>query len=156
MAEQQQHDDSKDFRLERYKYLLSQQNLLNGNIFRYLALFQVLGTAIVGSIIGTLVGFERLNITPELAIAGIRGFLILFGILGAFVVISILAGVLSWFDSRTEESALLDGEVGPGYREKPTYRNFWRWIETYLILFAVLAVAGVTLFVELRMIPLLS
>jgi hypothetical protein len=156
MPEEQQNKQGTEFRLERYKFILGQQKFLNENIFRYLALFQVLATAIVGSIIGILISFEKLSITPELAKVGIRGLLIILGILGLFVVISMLSGIFSWFDYRKEEVSLLNDEAGPDYRQNPSFRNFWRWNEVYLILFTIATVAAVALYVESRIIPILT
>src|SRR2546429_8410857 len=84
--------------------------------------------------------FRRRWFCPSLAavaMAGINGLLILFVLLALFVVISIIAGIVSWFNYRNEEVDLLD-EVQVGFRKRPNLRNFWRWNETYMIGFIII------------------
>ena len=67
-----------------------------------------------------------------------------------------MASIISWFDYRNEEVDLLDEAVAPGFRTRPALRNLWRWYETYLSLFIVIAVAFFYIYAELQIIPLIQ
>lgn len=145
-----------DFALERYKYILKEIQALNGNLYRYLTLFQVLASAIIGGGITLFVGWRELNIDASAARAGIYGLLGLLVLVAAFIVLSLIIGILSWLDYRREEVELLDREVGKGRREKPRLRNFWRWYETYVVLFVILTVAAIYFYTENQIIPMIK
>ena len=51
----------------------------------------------------------------------------------------IVIGVLTWLDYRTEECALTDDAVEPGFRSPPNRRNWVRWHETYIVGFVGLS-----------------
>ena len=55
--------------------------------------------------------------------------------IAAFAVLLIIVGVLNWLDYRREECELTDAAVRPGFRKPPQPRNFFRWYETYIVLF---------------------
>lgn len=147
-------DNASEFKLERYKYILQQMQALNENTHRYLTLFQTLATAIVGGGVGLFLTWSNLGIAPELARAGIRGLLGLLVLLMIYVVLSVLAGIFSWMDYRNEEVDLLDQIIGPGFRKRPSLRSLWRWYETYILLFMVVAVLAIYVYVERQIIPL--
>jgi heme/copper-type cytochrome/quinol oxidase subunit 2 len=149
-------DKSSEFKLERYKYILQQLHSLNENIHKYLTIFQVLITAIVGGIVTVFVNWKNLNINVETAAVGIRGLLGLLIISSLFVIVSILAGLFSWFDYRNEEVRLLNESVRPSFRHKPKLRNFWRWYETYMILFILIATVFIYRYVENQIIPIMK
>jgi len=71
------------------------------------------------------------------------------------VIISIIGGVFSWLDYRKEEVELLNDIVKPGFRKMPTLRNFWRWYETYVILFIIASVFTIAIYIESQIIPLI-
>jgi hypothetical protein len=151
-------DDNRDidFKLERYKYILQEIHSLNENLHKYLTLFQTLATVIIGGGISLFVGWQNLNISADVARAGIRSLLSLLVILTLYVVISILAGVFSWLDYRKEEVELLNRTVEAGFRQPPNIKNFWRWHETYLILFSIAIVISIYIYVESQIIPLIN
>jgi hypothetical protein len=128
---------SNDFKLERYKYILKQIHSLNENIHKYLALFQGLLTAIIGGGIAIFVSWKKLEIDAITAKSAINALIMLFLVLSLFIFISIFSGILSWFDYRKEEVKLLNEVVGPGFRNPPTIKHFWRWYETYILLFII-------------------
>lgn len=139
-----QHNDSvSEFRLEHYKYILQEIHSLNNNLNKYLALFQTLATVIIGGGISIFASWRSLKIGANTARAGIQGLLGLLILLTLFITVSIVANVLSWFDYRKEEVELLDQVVKPNYRRPPTLRNFWRWSETYVLLFIIVVVVAV-------------
>ncbi|HEX8220895.1 MAG TPA: hypothetical protein VF914_17025 [Chloroflexia bacterium] len=145
-----------DYALERYKYILKEIQALNGNLYRYLTLFQVLASAIIGGGITLFVGWRELNIDASAARAGIYGLLSLLVLVAAFIVLSLIIGILSWLDYRREEVELLEREVGKGRREKPRLRNFWRWHETYVVLFVILTVAAIYSYTENQIVPMIK
>jgi hypothetical protein len=145
-----------DYKLERYKYILQQLNVLNENVHKYLSLYQTLVTAIGGGCIAIFVSWKNLQIDAATAKVGIRGLLGMFMLLTIYILFSIIAGIVSWIDYRREEVELLDQEVEKGYRKPPKEANFWRWSETYLLLFLLITMIIVCLFVEYRLLPLLK
>jgi hypothetical protein len=147
---------SSEFKLERYKYILQEIRSLNENVHRYLALYQTLATAIVAGGIGIFVSWKSLKIDVEIARAAIQGSLVLFILLTFFVIFSTIANIISWFDYRKEEVKLLDKIVKPNFREPPSLRNFWRWSETYILLFMIAIVIVLFFFVEYLIIPLIK
>jgi hypothetical protein len=125
----------KEFKLERYKYILTEIHFLNDNIHKYLTLFQTLATAVVGAGAAVFVSWKKLAIDAETARMTIQALLALLLALAGFVIFLVLAGIFSWLDYRREEVALLDEVIRPGFRSNPSPRNFWRWYETYIVLF---------------------
>jgi hypothetical protein len=146
-------DPSKDFKLERYKYILQQINALNENLHKYLTLFQTLTTAILSAMVAVLVGWPKLGIGANVARLGIRSLIGILLVLGFFVIASILSGVFSWLDYRREEAKLYNEVVGAGSRSTPELGNFWRWYETHAVVFVLLSVFGVVYFVENWILP---
>jgi hypothetical protein len=145
-----------DFELEHYKYILQQIHTLNDNIHKYLALFQTLATAIIGGGIWLFVSWRNLNIHADVVRASIQGLIGLLIILTLFVIISIGGGIFSWLDYRREEVELLNDVVRPGFRKMPTLRNFWRWYETYVIVFIITFVLVISIYVESQILPLIK
>lgn len=156
MSNEQDIDRSKDFKLERYKFILQQIHTLNENLYRYLTLFQALATAIVGGGVAVLVSWQNLKVSVEVARTGIRGLLGLLVILTLFLIINVIIGILSWFDYRQDEVKLLDEVIGNQYRKAPKLRNFWRWYETYFVIFLILVIIAIYIFVENQVIPLIK
>lgn len=150
---EQDEDKGSDFKLERYKFILQEVHTLNDNLHKYLALFQTLTTAIFGAGVALFVSWRQLNITVEVAITAMRGLLALLIILTLFVVSSLIAGILSWFDYRWEEVELLNETVKQGFRKPPSLKNFWRWYETYLIVFILIVVVAIAIYVETQVVP---
>lgn len=146
-------NNGSEFKLERYKYILQQLNALNENIHKYLTLFQALLTAVVGGIVTVFVSWKNLKIEVESARLGIQGLLGLQVLLSLFVVVSIVSGMFSWFDYRNEEVKLLEAAVKSGFRRKPSLRNFWRWYETYMIIFILGATIFIYCFVANNLLP---
>lgn len=142
-----------EFQLERYKYILEEIRSLNENVHKYLTLFQTLAVTIIGSGIGIFVIWRSLGIDANTARIAIQGALGLLFLLDLFTTTSIIASLFSWFDYRQEEVDLLEKAVHPGFRKPPTFRNFWRWPEIYVLLFINVAVIVVYFYVEYQVIP---
>lgn len=145
-----------DFKLERYKYILQQLHSLNENTHKYLTLFQSLTTAVIGGAALIFVSWKQLQIDAGTARVGVIAMLWLLVILAVFVVFSILSNVLSWYDYRKEEVKILDEEVESGFREPPRWKNFYRWNETYLMIFIIFVIVAIFAFVYSRVLPLIQ
>jgi hypothetical protein len=149
-------DPAKDFKLERYKYILTQINALNENLHKYLTLFQTLATAILSAVVAVVVGWPKLGISASVARLGIRSLLGILVILALFVIFSVLSGMFSWMDYRREEVELLDKEVHVGFRSAPKSGNLWRWYETHALIFILLFVIVVWIVAEWRIMPVIQ
>jgi hypothetical protein len=147
---------SVDFKLEQYKYILQQRQTLNDNVHKYLALFQTLITGIAGAGVAIFVGWKELKIDAAVAVVSIKGLLWLLIILASFVVMSILSTIFSWFDNRKEEVTILNKEIAEGHESPPHWKNFWRWHETYFLVFIIVVVVTIYYFIEFRVLPLVK
>src|SRR6202035_3550282 len=144
---------STDFKLERYKYILKEIHFVNENVHKYLSLFQTLATAVVAGGAAVFIAWRKSGIDARTTIITMHGLFGLFTMLAVFLILSVLAGVFSWLDYRREEVQLLSETVRPGFRVAPNPWHFWRWYETYVVLFMLIIVAGAYLFVERVIIP---
>ena len=68
----------------------------------------------------------------------------------------IVVGVRTWLDYREEECELTTEAVRPGYRKPPELGNFWRWYETYIVLFIGASVAIMWLGAGFVLLPAMS
>lgn len=148
--------DNNDFKLERYKYILQQIHSLNENTYKYLTFFQKLAALILSGILALFLNWKEFGIDPETTQMGVYGLLFLLVLFGAFVILYMLIGVVSWFDYRTEEVEFLDEVIESGYRSKPTAKNWWRWRETWLMASILVFVAIVTFAILKFAIPLIK
>ena len=62
---QQISEDTMQFKVERYKYILQEMRSLNENVHKYLALYQTLATFVVGGGVGVFVGWKSLHLSSE-------------------------------------------------------------------------------------------
>ncbi|MEE1754581.1 hypothetical protein [Streptomyces sp. SP18CS02] len=129
----------REFSLERYRYILQQIHTLNENVYRFLALYQALATAVVGAALALFVGYESWGLEPATARAGMVALMWLNTVIAGFSVMLIIIGVIAWLDYRREECELTDEIVRPGFRKRPQVRNLFRWYETYIVAFIVTA-----------------
>jgi len=133
----QQSAELSEFVVERYKYILQQIHTINENVYRFLAIFQTIATALVTAALALFVGYSKWGIKAGTARDGITGLLILITVMAAFTVLMIVVGTASWFDYRREECELVAKYFEPDFRGKPRLRNFYRWYETYIVLFII-------------------
>jgi uncharacterized membrane protein len=129
------------FALERYKYILRQIHAVNENVYRFLAIYQTLVVTLTSGGLALFLGYRKWGIQASVARTGMLGLMWLITVIAAFVVLLIIVGLLSWLDYRREECRLTDTEVRPGFREPPHLTNFFRWYETYIILFIFVSIA---------------
>lgn len=142
-----------DLTVERYKYILQQIHTSNENIYRFLAIYQGLTTALVGAALALFVGYRGWHIAASVARAGVIGLLVLTTVVATFTVILILVGILAWLDYRNEECDLTDREVEPGFRARPRTGNFFRWYETYVMAFIIVSILVMWLLASLLILP---
>lgn len=149
-------DPAKEFKLERYKFILGQINFLNESLHKYLTLFQTLATAILAAGVAVFVSWRKLEITADIAQLAIRSLMVLLGLLAFYVVASIFAGIFSWWDYRKDEVKLLATLGTPAFRKPPEFKwNVLRWYETQAILFIVAVTTAAIILVERKIIPLI-
>lgn len=136
-----------DFKMERLRFVLQQIDRLNERLDKRIALYQTLMVAIVSGIASIYVGRAALGIDDAVARTGIYALLVLAYFVTAFVIVLTVVGVLSWRNYRNDEVAIFDDVVRPGYRGTVRMTNFWRWHETYLVLFLACVPVGLNYFV---------
>lgn len=123
------------FSLERYKYILQQINTVNENVYKFLAMYQALASATVGAALILFVGYRRWVLSPTTARTGVLSLVSLETVIASFAALLILIGVLAWLDYRAEECELTNKIVHEGFRKPPRVNNFYRWYETYILIF---------------------
>lgn len=131
---------AKELSYERYRFILQQINAINENVYRFLAIYQTLITALAGAEIALFLGYKRWSLTPHLASDGVLALLVLQSSVACFTALMIIVGILSWFDYRNEECDLADRLVEAGFRSRPRKSNFYRWYETYIVIFIMVSV----------------
>jgi hypothetical protein len=141
--------------LERYRYLQSQITSTNEATYRYLTLYQTLTTAVVSGGLALFVGYKDWQIAGGTAKNGLIGLLILETIIACFTCLLLAAGVASWFDYRREEAELLNGYLASNFREQPSFRNFYRWYETYIIAFIVVITSAIWILSSVKLFPIM-
>ena len=129
--------NGKEFELERYKHILKQIDTVNGNVYRFLAIYQGLSVSLASGGVLLAVGYRNWHISASVAKTGIVGVMWLLTVVASFSCLLIIVGVLNWFDYRREECELTDISVHVGFRKSPRALNFFRWYETYILLFIV-------------------
>ena len=144
---------SSDFALERYKYILQQIHTVNENLYRFLAIYQTLATALIGAVLTLFVGYRQWGVSPSTARSGVVGLLILTSVVGAFTTIFIVVGAFAWFDYRNEECDLTDEMVRPGFRSRPKSRNVLRWYEAYVVIFILGSIMAMWFLAGLLLLP---
>jgi hypothetical protein len=145
-----------ELKLEYYKYLASEIRSLNENFHKFLSWFQTLATAILGVGIAFWATWQNMNMTAETAVSIVRSLEWLLILLAVFILVSMIAGISSWYDYRREETELLNKWVDPSFRKPPRLTNLWRWSETYLMLFTMAFVVVVSAYVETHIIPFMK
>jgi hypothetical protein len=147
---------SEDFKIERYKFILQQINLSNEIFHKQFNLYQTLATAVISGTAALFLTWKELKISAEAAVIGVRAFEGLLVLITAFLVFTGIAGLFSWLDYRHEEVALMDKTVGVGFRKLPEWKNLWRWNETWLLAFVIIATIIAIWFAESRLITLIK
>nr|WP_282547626.1 hypothetical protein [Streptomyces rochei] len=142
-----------EFALERYRYLLQQIQTVNENAHRFLAIYQTLATALVTAALALFVGYRKWELAASTARGGVIGLLTLATVVAAFTGTLIVVGALTWLDYRNEECDITDEIVGPGFRTRPRPGNFFRWYETYVVLFILVSVITMWVLAAVFLLP---
>ncbi|MFJ8928032.1 MULTISPECIES: hypothetical protein [unclassified Streptomyces] len=143
----------KDFALERYRYILQQIHAANENVYRFLAIYQTLATALVGAAIALFVGYRKWDVAPSTARSGVISLLVLTTVVAFFTCMLIVVGALAWLDYRNEECDITDEFVGHGFRARPRSGNLLRWYETYVLLFILASVTTMWVLAGFYLLP---
>ncbi|MEU6518085.1 hypothetical protein [Streptomyces sp. NPDC046978] len=142
-----------EFALERYRYILQQIHAVNENVHRFLAIYQTLATALVSGALALFVGYRKWGVAPATARGGVIGLLTLTTVVAAFTITLIVVGALAWFDYRNEECDITDEVIGASFRKRPRPGNFFRWYETYVLLFILVSVITMWVLSEYFLLP---
>jgi hypothetical protein len=153
MTEQPNSDAAREIMVERYKYILDQIKTSNDNVYRFLAIYQTLATAIAGAGMLLFVNYRNWKVSPSIVRLGLQGAASILTVVAGFTILLILIGVWTWLDYRNEECDLADKVVGVGFRSRPKVGNFFRWYETYIVLFITTTVVLVWVFVQAALVP---
>lgn len=149
-------EELQSFRLERLKYVLSQQKFLNEHSHKYVAIFQTTVTAIIVSAVAVFMSWKSLSISVEIAKSALRALELLLVAVGAFLVIVVVTNVASWWDYRRDEAKLMNAVVGDGFRDLPSAKGVWRWFETWLLILVLVVVGGAVYYFETSVFPLMK
>ena len=142
-----------EFALERYKYILQQLHSVNENVHKFLGIFQVLTTSLAGGAVAVTLGYKKWGVSPAVAQASVQAVMWLITLVTTFTVMLIIAGMFTWMDYRKEECELLKSHSNQVTRSAPSWGNFWRWYETYVLAFMVSACLLLWLLGSLLLVP---
>jgi hypothetical protein len=137
LPETVRHGIAHDFITERYKFVLQQIHVINENLYRFLAIYQTVATALIGAQLLLMANYRQWKIRPHTAHLALIGLSSVQSIIGLFILLLIVVGILAWFDYRSEECDLSEWIIGPGFRDRPKKGNWYRWYETYIGIFVV-------------------
>ncbi|MDX9988981.1 hypothetical protein [Thiothrix unzii] len=147
---------SDDFKLERLKHILKQQDFLNEYSHKYLTFFQTISTAIITAIFAVFAGWQKLSITADMAIVTIRALELLLSFISIFVAVVIATNIFSWWDYRKDEANIFNEIVSQDFRKQPSLKGIWRWFEFWFLVVVVCLSFGIIIFVEYFAIPLIK
>jgi hypothetical protein len=122
--------------LERYKYVMTQKQLLNAATFKIIAMYQTVVTLIISAIGAILYAGRDGGVDPSARSAALVWLIFGVTVMSAFSLAGIFCGLAAWLKYRQDERAL-EIEAGRPQRELPTWKDALRWYETY---FAILMV----------------
>lgn len=152
-SEDQRNEIARDLIKSRYDYILRQIQIVDENVYRFLAIYQTLMTVLVGAQILLFVNHRRWSLSASTTKIGLIGILALETIIASFAALMIIIGVLNWLDYRTEECDISDAVFGNGFRQRPTISNWYRWYETYILAFILMSLGAIWLLVYAFAIP---
>lgn len=127
-------DFKEQIALEHYKFILLKIQHLDESLYKNIGFVSKFITTIFSFTIASILLQKADKISPELLNFSLKftSFIIMF-ICITFILITI-AIVLSWFDYRNEEIALMNKmEIDIG-RKSPTFKNIHRWTETWFLI----------------------
>jgi hypothetical protein len=126
---------------ERYRYILAQKALLNSASFRLLALYHVIGTSLIGAGVWLILNWKALGLLPSVTGSALYALLLLLAGASLFLVVSLIAGIVAWYQYGKEEASIISQATGES-TTGPQMGNILRWYETYMIVYAVATVGA--------------
>jgi hypothetical protein len=146
-------DLAKEITKLRYQHILKQIQFVDANVFRFLAIYQTLISALVAGQVLLFVNRQHWSLGASTARVGLVAILVLETLAGVFASLMIIIGVWNWIDYRSEECDISDAVLGRSFRQRPSLSNWYRWYETYLIVFIFCSLIIIWILVEVWMIP---
>ncbi|HEQ1859307.1 TPA: hypothetical protein VEO38_002875 [Providencia alcalifaciens] len=125
-------------KIERYKFILEKIKFLDKQIHVNLNITITVFTSLITLLVLSIVAMKENKIGLNNFIFSVRTISFIAFIFSLYMVFSSIAIIRSWFDYRNEESDFLDKISCDIARKKPKKRNFFRWSETYFIIFIFL------------------
>lgn len=96
-------------------------------------------TLVAGQVI-LFIDYRGWHIPAQTTRIGLQTIFLVELAVACFTILMLIMGTLNWLDYRREEVELTDAVVGRGFRRLPQVRNWYRWYESYVILFVALSV----------------
>jgi hypothetical protein len=152
-SEDQKGELARDIVKIRYEHILRQVQSVDENVFRFLAIYQTLISALVAAQVLLFINHHRWAISPSTTRIGLAGILVLETVVAIFAGLMIIIGILSWLDYRSEECDISEVVLGFSFRKRPSPSNWYRWYETYIVVFIFLSLGAIWLLVCAWMLP---
>jgi len=153
--EDEKDDLAKELTKIRYQHILGQIQSVNENVFRFLAIYQTLISALVAGQVLLFINHQRWSLSPSTTRIALIAILVLETLVGVFSSLMIIIGIWNWLDYRSEECDISDAILGRSFRRRPSPSNWYRWYETYMVAFIFFSVIALWILVEVWMIPAL-
>lgn len=153
--EGEKNDLAKEITKIRYQHILGQIQSINENVFRFLAIYQALISALVAGQVLLFINHQHWSLSPSTTRIGLITILVLETLVGVFASLMIIIGIWNWLDYRSEECDISDAILGRSFRQRPLPSNWYRWYETYIVVFIFFSVIVLWILVEVWMIPAL-
>ena len=118
------------FLLERYKYVLSQKQGLNGATLQIITIYQTGLALVVSGQFAIVAAVVAAKLDPGVARAGSFALFGLMSVLSTFSLLLLVSGVGAWLGYRREE-AQIEREVFNVSRPAPNLKSAITWYETY-------------------------
>jgi hypothetical protein len=129
-----------DYWMERHKFVLQQIQISNETPYKILTAFQTLETVVATAVAALMVGYRKWELDPNAAHVSLLWLSLLFTGIAVVSFVLVVVNVANWAQYRREECRVVRQMTGNDLREKPRFRNFYRWSETYILILIVLIV----------------
>lgn len=124
-------------RLERYKFILAEMGRLNENSHRHTKYFLAIFPALSSIALALKANPGAIVFGKEIAPIVSLGLMQVITMASIFGLVSVASDIASWIDYRREEVRLITS-MGGTFRSDPKISKFWKWYETYLIVFLIM------------------
>ena len=130
-------EEQKKFLIERYKYVLSQKQNLNGATFQVIKFYQTGFALVVAGQFAIVAAVKQSKLDIGTARGGCYTLIGLMAMLSLCTLSLLASGIQAWLNYRKEEADLEVKFTGV-HRSAPTIRDAASWYETYFVI-AVIA-----------------